>query len=98
MIRTVSQLIDALHGTDAAAGTLKTTKKALSSWKVANDLPLWARIEAQRIAHTNGLILDPALVGPKPRIPYGSRTGKTGKKSGAKPKARPRKATLHAAE
>jgi len=72
MIRTVAQLIDALGGTDAAAEALKVGKKALSNWKVANDLPLWVRLDAARIAHTNGLVIDPALVGPKPRTPYGS--------------------------
>lgn len=78
MIRTVAQLIDALGGTDSAAQALKTGKKALSNWKVANELPLWARIEAMRIAASSGLIIDPALVGPKRRLPYG--TGKCAKK------------------
>lgn len=93
MIRTVSQLIDALGGTDAAAQALKTGKKALSNWKVANELPLWARIEAVRIAASSGLILDPVLVGPKRRVPYG--TSKCAKKSALKPKAR-RRASAYA--
>ena len=87
MIRTVTQLIDALGGTDAAAQALQTSKKALSNWKVGNDLPLWVRMQAARIAHTNGLVLDPALVGPKPRVPYG--TSKDAKKR-TKAKARRR--------
>lgn len=86
MIRTVAQLIDALGGTDAAARALTAGKKALSNWKVSNDLPLWVRIEAARIAHTNGLVIDPALVGPKPRVPYG--TSKDAKK---RAKAKPRR-------
>lgn len=92
MIKTVAQLIDALGGSDAAAVALKTGKKALSNWKVANDLPLWARIEAARIAFANGLILDPAMVGPKPRQPYGS--SKAAKKPYAKTKSR-RRAPAH---
>lgn len=93
MIRTVSQLIDALGGSDKAAIALKTGKKALSNWKVSNDLPLWVRLEAERIASTNGLIIDPALVGPKRRQPYG--TGKNAKKTISKTKSR-RRAHSHA--
>lgn len=97
MIKTVSQLIDALGGSDAAATALRAGKKALSNWKVANDLPLWVRIEAVRIAGASGLILDPVLVGPKRRQPYGS--SKATKKPYAKTKARRRAAThLSAAE
>ena len=94
MIRTVAQLIDALGGSDAAAGAFKTGKSALSNWRVANDLPVWARIEAVRIAAASGLILAPELVGPKPRTPYGTSPAakaaakRSKSKSGAKPKGR----------
>lgn len=65
-IVSVGDLIDALGGTGAVAGTLGVQDNTVSTWRW-RGLPGWARMPLDDAARKMGLTVDPSVFGARPR-------------------------------